>query len=226
MGSLLGDDRLMGKYPSSNILHYTNSYTNLEAVEQNLLEIENGLNTILQEQVPALQRQSKRNYVAEFNKTKSILQQARQEVRDMAENTVSEVRDMTILLEDFDSNNNTDLLKLVVVIMKDLMLETKEKLVAAREKYRSVPSQAFDNIISSVESHMDQAVVGLDCQTAAWKTLGICASVHHYVNENSRVKLEDLKSKSDRFLGIQKFLRQDIDVALDFINEKTDQIKT
>merc|ERR1712018_1086677 len=219
MGSLLGDSRLQR----------TVSESTLEAAELNLLEMEKGLKTI-QDQVPALQRQSNGSYVAEFNKTKSILQQAGQDLRDMAENTVAEVRDMTILLEDFDSNNDMDLLKLVFVIMKDLMLETKEKLEAAREKYQSVPPQAFDNIISSVESHMDQAVVGLDCQTAAWKTLDICASVHHYVNENSRVKLEDLKLKSDRFLGnlgifVEK--KQDIiDVAIDLINEKIDQIKT
>merc|ERR1711923_275818 len=106
------------------------------------------------------------------------------------------------------------------------MLKTKEKLEAAREKWQSVPPQSFDNIISSVESHMDQAVVGLDCQTAAWKTLGICASVHHYVNDNSRVELGELKSKSDRFLEITRSQKQDIDVVIDFINELTDQIKT
>jgi len=77
-------------------------------------------------------------------------------------------------------------------------------------------------------------VVGLDCQTAAWNTLGICASVHHYVNDNSIYTFRDtsrgeigyLKSKSDRFLEITRFLKQDIDVAIDFINEKIDQIKT
>jgi len=123
MGSLLGDSRLQR----------TVSESTLEAAELNLLEMEKGLKTI-QDQVPALQRHSHGSYVAEFRKTKSILQQARQDLRDMAENTVREVRDVTILLEDFDSNNHTDLFKLVFVIMKDLMLETKEKLEAAREK--------------------------------------------------------------------------------------------
>merc|ERR1711953_509685 len=137
MGSLLDDSPLIGTVSED-----------LEAAEQNLLEMEKGLKT-LQDQVPAIQRQSHGSYVAEFNNIKSILQQARQELRDMAENTVREVRDVTILLEDFDSNNHTDLLKPVFVIMKDLMLETKEKLEAAREKWQSVPPQAFDDIISS-----------------------------------------------------------------------------
>merc|ERR1712018_496233 len=163
MGSLLGDSRLQR----------TVSESTLEAAELNLLEMEKGLKTI-QDQVPALQRQSHGSYVAEFRKTKSYLQQARQELRDMAETTVAEVRDMTILLEDFDSNNDTDLLKLTMIIMKDLMIETKEKLEEVREKYQSV-HQDIDNLISSVELHVmeivGQVVIRLDCQTAAWNTL-------------------------------------------------------
>jgi len=218
MGSLLGNSELIRPVSEG-----------LQAAELNLLEIERGLNT-LQEQVPGLRSRSG-SYVASFNETESFLNQTKQELRDLAETTVAEVRDVTVLLEDLDTNNDTDLLKLAMIIMKDLMIETKERLEGAREKYQSA-IQAFHNIISSVESRLnvtvEQGVVRLDCQTAAWKTLGICASVHRYDNEvsleNSRVQLGDLKSKSDRFLDITRFLKYDINVAINLINAKIWQI--
>jgi len=220
MGSLLGNSELIRPVSEG-----------LQAAELNLLEIETGLNT-LQEQVPGLRSRSG-SYVASFNETESFLNQTKQELRDLAETTVAEVRDVTVLLEDLDTNNDTDLLKLAMIIIKDLMIETKERLEGAREKYQSA-IQAFHNIISSVESRLnvtvEQGVVRLDCQTAAWKTLGICASVHRYDNEvsleNSRVQLGDLKSKSDRFLDITRFLKYDINVAINLINAKIWQINT
>jgi len=220
MGSLLGNSELIRPVSEG-----------LQAAELNLLEIERGLNT-LHEQVPGLRSRSG-SYVASFNETESFLNQTKQELRDLAETTVAEVRDVTVLLEDLDTNNDTDLLKLAMIIIKDLMIETKERLEGAREKYQSA-IQAFHNIISSVESRLnvtvEQGVVGLDCQTAAWKTLGICASVHRYDNEvsleNSRVQLGDLKSKSDRFLDITRFLKYDINVAINLINAKIWQINT
>merc|ERR1712004_436570 len=225
-GSLLGDSRLIRAVSEG-----------LEAAELNILEMEAGLNP-LQAQVPGLQ-----SYVAAFNETKSYLQQIRQELRDLADTAVKEIRDVFELLEDLDRNNDPVLLKLAIDIIKDLMLETKERLEAAREKYQSA-RQAFGNLISSVTTQNERMTEGqleaksqeykarmekirLDCQMF---TFGLCSLIYHNVDEdpfeNVREELADIKSKSDRFLERTRILRQDIDVAIDLIAENLDQINT
>jgi len=123
------------------------------------------------------------------------------------------------------------------------MLETKERLEAAREKYQSA-RQAFGNLISSVTTQNERMTEGqleaksqeykarmekirLDCQMF---TFGLCSLIYHNVDEdpfeNVREELADIKSKSDRFLERTRILRQDIDVAIDLIAENLDQINT
>merc|ERR1712004_285191 len=228
-GSLLGDSRLIRAVSEG-----------LEAAELNILEMEAELNT-LQAHVPGLPELQ--SYVAAFNETKSYLQQARQELRDLADTAVKEIRDVFELLEDLDRNNDPVLLKLAIDIIKDLMLETKERLEAAREKYQSA-RQAFGNLISSVTTQNERMTEGqleaksqeykarmekirLDCQMF---TFGLCSLIYHNVDEdpfeNVREELADIKSKSDRFLERTRILNQDIDVAIDLISENLDQINT
>merc|ERR1711923_410809 len=111
-GSLLGDSRLIRAVSEG-----------LQAAELNILEME-----AHRTQAQDAGLQSVGSYVAAFNETKSYLQQTRQELRDLADTAVSEVRDVFELLEDLDRNNDPDLLKLAIDIIKDLMLETKERL--------------------------------------------------------------------------------------------------
>jgi len=152
--------------------------------------------------------------IYEYNKTKSNLNQARQELRDLAETTVREVRDMTILLEDFDSNNHTDLLKPVFVIMKDLMLETKEKLVEAQKLYRSVfedlPERAFflkyeiDFAINKITVQIDQINnwadsaedVGEDIEDHPAQFLRKYQTIQNVF----KIRLHDLKNVTEQFL--------------------------
>merc|ERR1712241_979707 len=230
-GNLLGDSRLIRAVSEG-----------LEAAELNILEMEAGLNP-LQAQVPGLQ-----SYVAAFNETKSYLQQIRQELRDLADTAVKEIRDVIELLEDHDRNNDPVLLKLAIDIIKDLMLETKERLEAARGKYQSV-RQAFGNLISTVTTQNEILVevvsqleaqyqedkartekVRYDCKIASIFTLGLCSLIDHFVNEsplvNALEELADIKTKSARFLERTRILNQDIDVAIDLISENLDQINT
>merc|ERR1712079_13248 len=230
--SLLGDSRLIRAVSEG-----------LQTAEFDILELEAELNP-LQAQVPGLQ-----SYVAAFNETKSYLQQIRQELRDLADTAVKEIRDVFELFEDLDRNNDPVLLKLVIDIIKDLMLETKERLEAARGKYWSVRA-AFDFLISTVTTQneiLDQVVVQLEAKYqedeasteqlrnncnvwAAVFTFGLCPLIHHYVNEspleNSSEELADIKTKSDRFLERTRILNQDIDVAIDLISDNLDQINT
>merc|ERR1712079_165124 len=151
----------------------------------------------------------------EYNKTKSNLNHTRQELRDLAETTVREVRDMTILLEDFDSNNDSDLLKLIVEIMKDLMLETKEKLVEAQKLYRSVfedlPERAFflkyeiDFAINKITVQIDQ----INNWTASAED--VSENIEDYpaqflrkyqtIKNVFKIRLHDLKNVTEQFLG-------------------------
>ena len=87
----------------------------LEAAELDILELEAGLSN-LQALVPTLQ--SEESYVAKFEGAKSYLKQASLELRDLAETTVRESRDMILLLEDYDRNNETVLLEITIDIKK------------------------------------------------------------------------------------------------------------
>merc|ERR1712079_890941 len=189
--SLLGDSRLIRAVSEG-----------LQTAEFDILELEAELNP-LQAQVPGLQ-----SYVAAFNETKSYLQQIRQELRDLADTAVKEIRDVFELLEDLDRNNDPVLLKLAIDIIKDLMLETKERLEAAREKYQSV-RQAFGNLISTVTTQNEM----LDPTVGEWEakyqedkaymekvrsncniefpmfTFGRCSLIHHFVTDPPRLKI-------------------------------------
>merc|ERR1711953_1132529 len=221
-GSLLGDSHLIRAVSEG-----------LQAAELNILEMEAELNTLLAK-VPELQ-----SHVAAFNEIKSYLQQARQELRDLADTAVKEIRDVFELLEDLDRNNDPDLLKLAIDIIKDLILETKKRLEAARGKYQSV-RQALDNLISTVTTQneiwdqvVDQKIkAGIEEAKYHCKviTFGLCNLIDHFADEalleNFSEEFADIKSKPDRFLERTRILNQDIDVAIDLIAENIDQINT
>merc|ERR1711953_415530 len=221
-GSLLGDSHLIRAVSEG-----------LQAAELNILEMEAELNTLLAK-VPELQ-----SHVAAFNEIKSYLQQARQELRDLADTAVKEIRDVFELLEDLDRNNDPDLLKLAIDIIKDLILETKKRLEAARGKYQSV-RQALDNLISTVTTQneiwdqvVDQKIkAGIEEAKYHCKviTFGLCNLIDHFADEalleNFSEEFADIKSKPERFLERTRILNQDIDVAIDLIAENLDQINT
>merc|ERR1711902_323939 len=66
------------------------------------------------------------NYFQSFNEAKSYLRQTRQELRELADRTVKDVRDLKVLLEDLDKSDDTILLQVSIDKMKDLMIETLE----------------------------------------------------------------------------------------------------
>jgi len=215
-GSLLGDSRLIRAVSEG-----------LQAAELNILEMEAGLQSYVA--VAAFNYSASLEEAILSMKRKSYLQQIRQELRDLAETAVSEIRDVTILLEDLDRNNDPILLKLAIDIIKDLMLETKERLEAAREKYQSV-RQAFGNLISTVTTQneiWDQVVDHLvNYQYLTFKRIKEFKMSVRIQIENFCEELADFKPKSERFLERTRILNQDIDVAIDLIAENLDQINT
>merc|ERR1711923_352678 len=207
----------------NSIVHFTNetgsllgalmirtSSEGLQAAELNILQLEAELN-ILHAQVPALRNyvsgwNYSGNYSAPLNEAKSYLQQARQELRDLAETAVKEIRDVIELLEDHNINNDPILLKLAIDIIKDLILETKERLEEARGKYSKVTS-AFTDLSAEVNKLKASRRVSL-------------AIIRKF--EESRGYLADFKTKLER-TNINNLI-EDIDVAKELIDVYLDDI--
>merc|ERR1711874_556482 len=193
---------------------------------------------------------NEKNFFPEFNEAKSHLRKTRTELRELDDRTLSDERSLTLLLDSIDKSHTTPtqvtLLKIAIANMKDLMIETKDRLEEARAKYNEA-QEAFENLIFSVAKQnkiVDDAVafmrakylkdkaytekVRRNCLIASFFTFGLCSLIHHYENEvpleSSRLELAALKSKSDRLLRRTTILNQDIDVAIDLIDEKIDQI--
>merc|ERR1712045_610459 len=133
-------------------------------------------------------------------------------------------------------------LKSLIEKMKGLMLETKERLEEAREKYEPA-HLIFDNLDSSVTSQnsiLDRAVkeinaqhqedkeytekVRSDCKIASWFTFGLCSLIHHYVNEvpleKARLEGEDLTSRSKKLTERAKILKKDINEAIEIMDDE------
>merc|ERR1712241_860014 len=179
----------------------------LEAAELDILELEAGLSNLqalVTTGTSTLQRlqQIEGSFVAKFEGAKSYLKQAKRELNDLADTTVRDSRDMILLLEDYDRINDPDLLEIAIDIMKDLMIETKERLEEARKKYYSA-REAFDYLYTLVEMHNQI----LDRE------------VKHNPSENFRAKQADFKSKSQSFLGRMEIIFEDINDNIDLINK-------
>merc|ERR1712241_286159 len=108
------------------------------------------------------------NYFQSFNEAKSYLRQTRQELRELAQRTVSDVRDLKILLEDLDKSDDTVLLQVSIEKMKDLMIETLERLNVAREKYNSA-LVSFENLNSSIKVQNRKLAKMVNNGTAEYK---------------------------------------------------------
>jgi len=149
LNSLTDFTKDMGKMWNNSRLFGTVS-EGLEEAEQNILEMEAELN-ILQFEIEQLQNEE--NHFPEFNEAKSLLRKTRQELRNLAERTLSDERSLTLLLDGIDKNPTTatqvTLLKIAIANMEDLMIETKERLEEARAIYNKA-HEAFDNLIFSV----------------------------------------------------------------------------
>jgi len=230
------------------------SYSVKEA-EQNILEMEAELKS-LQSKIPQLQDEG--NFFPDYNKAKRYLRETRQELRELAHRTVTDVKVLKIFFEALDETNDNEnenekskskqsiLLKFSIDKMKNLMIETKERLEEARKKYTSA-SLAFDNLISSVKNQnsilktvVKQTIdeyeedkdytesVRYDCKIASWFTFGLCSLIHHFVNEvpleTARLELEDLQSKTDNLLERTITLNQDIIRAIGIMTEEIELI--
>merc|ERR1712141_941985 len=231
-GKLLNNSKLFGKVSES-----------LQEAEQNILEMEAELKS-LQSKFSSLQKES--NFFPEFNRAKRYMRETRQELRELAHRTVTEEKNLRMLLDDLDNGKEPLLLKLTIDRMKVLMVETQERLEAAKQKYTSAFT-AFENLISFVKTQngiLDTEVgkvnhqyqldkdyteaVRYNCKIASWFTFGLCSLIHHYENEvpleENRVELEKLQAKTDKLLKGAETLNADIGAAIDIMTEEIELI--
>merc|ERR1711953_1466888 len=117
----------------------------LEA-EKNILEMQAELKLLETEEM-----KFEDNYFPKYNEAKRYLRETRQELRELAYRTVTEVRDLKVLLEDLDKTNDPFLLKISIDQMKDLMIEALDTLKEAREKYNTAV-QTFEDLNSSIKT--------------------------------------------------------------------------
>merc|ERR1712045_259929 len=104
----------------------------LRFAEQNLLEMSMELN-------------SARSSFAAVNEATSNLRQTRQELRELANRTVTEGRNLALLLDALPGSGTLEmLLRSFLDTMKDLMIKTEEKLEEAREINQSADEALRD----------------------------------------------------------------------------------
>jgi len=230
--NLLNDTKLFAKVSQS-----------LQEAEQNILEMEAELKS-LQSKVEQLKNEG--DFFPEFNKAKRQLRETRQELRELAHRTVTEVDAVNGLLEDLDNGKIPVFLKLTIDRMRILMIETGERLTEARKKYQSA-LLAFDNLIDSVTVQngiLGNVLDGLNakyigdktyteewrwnCKIISWFTFGLCSLIHHYENEvplaESLVELTDMRTKTNKMLERSETLTADIDAAIAIMTTEIDLI--
>jgi len=95
--------------------------------------------------------EDKMDYFPAYNEAKRYLKETRQGLRKLAVRTVSEVRDLKNLLKELEESGDPVLLKVSILNMKNLMMETMETLTEALDKYNSA-MKTFQDLNSSVES--------------------------------------------------------------------------
>jgi len=135
----------------------------LKIAEKNIQEMDAELKLLESEEL-----QFEDNYFPAYNEAKRYLRETRQGLRKLAGRTVTEVRDLRILLEDLDKDEDPVLLKASLDKMKGLMIETLKTLKEALEKYNSAV-ETFDNLNSSIATQNRKLVKMTDKNSAEYK---------------------------------------------------------
>merc|ERR1711953_1446900 len=135
----------------------------LLGAEENLLQMEVGLKSLKYE-VPKLRIDG--NYFTEFNKAKSYVRQTRQGFRELAYETVIELRDLKILVQDFDKSQDSILLKISLGIVKDLMIKTLKTLKEAEGNYKNAVE--LNTFITSKHEELEKMLNRDSYEYHAW----------------------------------------------------------
>ena len=116
----------------------------------------------------------KKKYFEKFNNAKSQLRQVRQQLRELADKTVKETKNLKILINDLDNENNTKqkVLKLSLKKMHKLMAFSETKLNNSAVKYNNAITH-FDNLNSEVQEqngYLEKLLNKKSAEHEAWVT--------------------------------------------------------
>jgi len=136
---------------TGSVLNNTNLFDvvaqNLQEAEKKILEMNENLKLLETDEV-----KFEGKYFPTFNNAKSSLRQTRQALRKLASRTKNEVRDMKVHLEALDKTDDPIELQFAMDRMKDLMVETLERLEEAEQKYNDA-LESFENLNASIKVH-------------------------------------------------------------------------
>merc|ERR1712141_140016 len=240
LGELMKNSRLLGKVSED----LKEAQQNVETMEKELKSLESTIQNLKKEE----------NHFPEFNQALFWVNETRKEGEELKELVVKTpgIPDHARILQQLARLNansralEAQELQRIIKKMKDMMIETKERLEEARDKYLSA-HQAFDNLKTSVELKkeiVDETVeylerkyqkdkeytetVRYNCKWVALFTLGLCSLIHHFENEvpleNDRIKLEEIGESTAGFLGRVDTLNRDIDDAIKVITTEIELI--
>jgi len=124
-------------------------------------------------------------YLSPYNRT-------RQELIQLADRTVSEVRDLEIVLEDHDTGNQNVLFKIFMTRMKDLMIETLGRLSEARELATEAEER---NLIRNWTNRAGAVKRNFDRYTLQQ------LEKHRSIRAIFKNRLDDLKISAEQFIA-------------------------
>jgi len=162
----------------------------LLVAEEDLLQMEVGLKTLTY-QFPELRMAG--NYFTAFNRAKSYVRQTRQGFREFAHKAKIELRDLKILIQDVNKNEDSFLLEISLGKMKDLMSKTLKTLKEAEENYTKAV-ETFEDLNSSITSKKEELDKMLTRDYAWRKTVTL---VETEVCQN---KSKDIHDRVNQFL--------------------------
>merc|ERR1711992_350272 len=162
----------------------------LLVAEEDLLQMEVGLKTLTY-QFSELRMAG--NYFTAFNRAKSYVRQTRQGFREFAHRANIELRDLKILIQDVNKNEDSFLLEISLGKMKDLMSKTLKTLKEAEENYTKAV-ETFEDLNSSITSKKEELDKMLTRDYAWRKTVTL---VETEVCQN---KSKDIHDRVNQFL--------------------------
>jgi len=205
----------------------------LKEAEKDLIELNGKLKSFSSKYD---QLRGQKDYFPLYNQAKQNLRESRQGLRELAFRTVSEVRDLRNLLIDLDKSKDPVLLKVSILKMKNLMIETLETLKEALEKYNSA-RLAFVNLNDSIQTTITLLVEIVDEKTpTACKELDSNSTGFKYFVYHARCvtprwwknqiypSIPKLRKITNKMTEKGKLFDRTIQQAIDILTEEIDQI--
>jgi len=123
-----------------------------------ILEAEQSIHNMTAE-LKTLGTQFNDTYFPKYNEAKSYLRQSRRDLRELADRTVKDVRDLKIFLGALDESKDSSAvnfyLKILMNRMKDLMIKTLKTLKNAKGKY-NLARETFDLLKQQIKTENEK----------------------------------------------------------------------